>query len=367
MTRIYLDYNATCPIRAEAIDAVAAAMRVAGNASSIHADGRAARKLIEDAREQVAALAGVRSAQVIFNSGATEGNNTILSGFQDKRILALATEHPSVHESARAAEYIPVTKDGVVDFEKFETILGQSPAPALVAAQLVNSETGVIQPIASLAARAKAKGALVLCDAVQAAGRIPLDFKSAGVDYMTLSAHKFGGPQGVGAIVFREGLQIPKFLHGGGQEKRQRAGTENVAGIAGFGTAAKIALEELDSYQKHCALLHERLERGLKTIANDLVIIAESGPRICNTTNIILPGVAAETQVMAMDLEGVSVSSGSACSSGTFKPSHVLGAMGYDAESARSALRFSTGWATTEAEIDAALTAYARMVSRVRK
>ncbi len=367
MARIYLDYNATCPIRAEVIGAAADAMRIAGNASSIHADGRAARKLVEDAREHVATLAGVRASQVIFNSGATEGNNTILSGFQDRRILALATEHPSVHEAARAAEFIPVTQDGVIDLEKFETLIGQSPAPALVAAQFVNSETGVIQPVADIAARAKAKGALVLCDAVQAAGRMTLDFKSLGVDYMTLSAHKFGGPQGVGALVFREGLQIPKFLHGGGQEKRQRAGTENVAGIAGFGIAAQIALENMDAYRKHCAVLHDRLERGLRTIANDLVIIAENAPRICNTTNVLLPGVPAETQVMAMDLEGIGVSSGSACSSGTFKPSHVLAAMGYDAETARSALRFSTGWATTEADIDAALAAYARMVSRVRK
>lgn len=367
MARIYLDYNATCPIRAEVIEAAADAMRIAGNASSIHGDGRAARKIVEDARENIAALAGVRSAQVIFNSGATEGNNTVLSGFQGRRVLALATEHPSVHEAARAAEYIPVTASGGVDMDRYEILLGQSPAPALVAVQCVNSETGVIQPVADIAARAKNKGALVLCDAVQAAGKIPLDFKSLGVDYMTLSAHKFGGPQGVGALIFREGLQIPKFLHGGGQEKRQRAGTENVAGIVGFGIAAKIARQNLTAFEAHCASLQIRLESGLRAIANDIVITGESASRAPNTTNIILPRVPAETQVMAMDLEGVSVSSGSACSSGTFKPSHVLAAMGFDAEAAKSALRFSTGWATTEAEIDAALAAYARMVARVRK
>lgn len=367
MARIYLDCNATCPIRAEAIDAAASAMRVCGNPSSVHADGRAARKIVEDAREQVAALAGVRSSQVIFNSGATEGNNTILSGFREKLVLVGATEHPSILQPAFGAEYLPVKEDGTIDLDKFEIILHASPAPALVAVQYVNSETGVVQPVADIARHAKDKGALVLCDAVQAAGKIPLDFKSLGVDYMTLSAHKCGGPQGVGAIVFREGLQIPKFLHGGGQEKRQRAGTENVAGIAGFGAAAKLALDGLAHYHTHCKALQDRLERGLKHIANDLIIAGESATRAPNTTNVILPGVAAETQLMALDLDGISVSSGSACSSGTFKPSHVLTAMGFDADQAKSALRFSAGWATTEADIDAALAAYARMVSRVRK
>ena len=366
MRRIYLDYNATCPVRPEAIDAAAEAMRHVGNASSIHADGRAARKIIEDAREDVAKLANVRAAQVIFNSGATEGNNTILSGYQDKLVLVSPMEHPSVLEAAPKAEFLPVTKDGVIDLDKFEVIMETS-APALICVQLVNSETGAIQPVADIARIAKAKNALVHCDAVQAAGRLPLDFKTLGVDYLTLSAHKFGGPQGAGALVFREGLQMPKFMRGGGQEKRQRAGTENVAAIAGFGVAATLALRDLDSYQSRCKAFAATLERALIQIANDLIVVSETAPRVANTTNVILPGLSAETQLMAMDLEGVSVSSGSACSSGTFKPSHVLAAMGFDESASKSALRFSTGWATTDADIDEAIKAYARMVSRVRK
>jgi cysteine desulfurase len=366
MRRIYLDYNATCPIRPEAIDAAVGAMKHAGNASSIHADGRGARKLIEDARSHVAALANVRPAQVIFNSGATEGNNTIISGYQDKAVFVSAIEHPSILEAAPHAKQIPVTKDGVIDIDALKAML-EKDAPALVAVQLVNSETGIIQPVAELAALAKQNGAMVLCDAVQAAGRIDIDFKSLGADYLTLSAHKFGGPQGTGALVFREGLQMPKFMRGGGQEKRQRAGTENVAALAGFGIAAKIAAAEIETYNTRCKVFQNKLESALKAIANDLIVVGENAPRVSNTTNVILPGVSAETQLMAMDLEGVSLSSGSACSSGTFKPSHVLASMWLDADSAKSALRFSTGWATTDADIEEAVDAYARVVSRVRR
>ncbi|HEU4838734.1 MAG TPA: cysteine desulfurase family protein, partial [Micavibrio sp.] len=359
MRRIYLDYNATCPIFPEAIDAAAAAMAHTGNASSIHADGRAARKIVEDSRGDVAKLANVRAAQVIFNSGATEGNNTILSGYQDKTVLVSPMEHPSILEAAPKADYLPVTKDGLVDLEKFEALM-QVSAPALVCVQLVNSETGVIQPVADIARLAKAKGAMVHCDAVQAAGRIAIDFPSLGVDYLTLSAHKFGGPQGIGALIFREGLQMPKFMRGGGQEKRQRAGTENVAAIAGFAAAATRALENIDTYQSRCKAFQAKLESALRSCANDIIIAGENAPRVSNTTNVILPGASAETQLMAMDLEGIAVSSGSACSSGTFKPSHVLAAMGHGADEARSALRFSTGWATTDADIDEATAAYAR-------
>ncbi len=366
MKRTYLDYNATAPIRPEVIASVADAMRVAGNASSIHTDGRAARKIVEDARNDVAGLTNVRPAQVIFNSGATEGNNTILSGYKDKCVFISAIEHPSVMEAAAHAKQIPVTKDGLVDLAAFEKML-RNETPALVSVQLVNSETGVIQPIAEIAGLVKSKGALIHCDAVQAAGRIALDFKSLGVDYLTLSAHKFGGPHGAGAILFREGLQIPKFLHGGGQEKRQRAGTENIAAIAGFGTAAKLALESFDDYRAKTTGFQKTLEAAIKQAANDIIIVGENAPRASNTTAIIIPGASAETMLMAMDLEGVSISSGSACSSGTFKPSHVITAMGFGDEAAKSALRFSTGWATTSADIDNALDAFSRVISRIKK
>lgn len=366
MTKIYLDYNATTPVFPEVIVAVTEAMRSPGNASSVHGFGREARKLIEDARARVAALVHVRPAQVIFNSGATEGNNTILSGYRDKPVLVCATEHPSVLQAAFHAKKIPVTKDGVVDREIFEKMLVDE-SPALVCIQLVNSETGVVQPVAELASLARQKGVLVHCDAVQAAGRVAVDFKSLNVDTLTLSAHKFGGPQGVGALIFREGLQTPKLLHGGGQEKRQRAGTENVAAIAGFGVASERAATDLPVLQGRMKDLQYKLESGLKNIVGDLVVVGERASRVFSTTSILLPGVTAETQLMAMDIEGVALSSGSACSSGSFKPSGVLTAMGYSEDDAKCALRFSTGWATTNAEIDQALAAYARVVERVRK
>ncbi len=366
MHRIYLDYNATCPIRPAAIDAAAAVMHEVGNASSIHGHGRAARTHVEDARVQVASLAGVRPAQVIFNSGATEGNNTILSGYRDQVVLVSAIEHPSVLESAPHAKKIPVTKDGIIDLEALEKMLTEH-TPALVSIQYVNSETGVIQPVADAAALIKAAGAKFHCDAVQAAGRIALDFAASGADYMTLSGHKFGAPQGAGAVIFREGLQMPKYMHGGGQEKRQRAGTENVAAIAGFGVAAELAAQELHAYQDLCLGFRRVLEEGLRACASDIIIIGENALRVTNTTDVILPGISAETQMMAMDLEGIAASSGSACSSGTFKPSHVLAAMGLGEDAAKSALRFSTGWATTIADIEDTVAAYGRMVARVRK
>lgn len=366
MRKIYLDYNATAPIRIEAIDAASAAMRDVGNASSLHGFGRGARKIVEDAREDVASLVGVRSAQVIFNAGATEGNNTILSGYTDKVVFIGATEHPSVTEAAPHAKRIPVSKDGLIDFAALEKMLAAE-KPALVSVQLVNSETGVIQPIDKISALVKSSGALMHCDAVQAAGRIDLDFKSLGVDYMTLSGHKFGAPQGAGALIFREGLQMPKFMRGGGQEKRQRAGTENVAAIAGFGVAAKIAKSELEQYRAHTGALQKQLESGLRLAANDIVIVGEAAPRVSNTTAAVLPGASAETVLMAMDIEGVAISSGSACSSGTFKPSHVLTSMGYTEEDSRSALRFSTGYATTDADINDALAAFSRVLQRIRK
>jgi cysteine desulfurase len=366
MKRAYLDYNATAPVLPEVIALTAEIMGRVGNASSIHGFGRDARKTVEDARAQVAALAAVRPAQVVFNAGATEGNNTILSGFQDQIIYINSTEHPSIIESAPNAIHVPVTKDGVIDLAALEKMMAERP-PALLCLQLVNSETGAIQPVAEASEIARKHSARILCDAVQAAGRIPIDFKSLNVDYLTLSAHKFGGPQGVGALIFREGLQLPKLLRGGGQERRQRAGTENVAGIAGFGLAAQKALENMGAYQSACEAFRAKLESGLKEIAPQIIIAGENAARVCNTTCAILPGVSAETQLMNMDLEGVAVGSGSACSSGAMKPSHVLTAMSFSESDARASLRFSTGWATTIADIDAALNAYEKMAARVGK
>ncbi len=363
MNPVYLDYNATAPLREEAREALVSALSHTGNASSVHAFGRKARKMVEDARAHVAALCGVKSLQVIFNGGATEGNNTILSGYKNRRVLVSATEHPSILEAMPDAVKIPVTRNGLLDMAAYETLLKDG--AALVSVQYVNSETGVIQQIKEISALARQHGAMMHTDAVQAAGRIAIHFTDLGVDYLTLSAHKFGGPQGIGALIFREGLQVPNFMKGGGQERRQRAGTENIAAIAGFGAAAATALRELDHYQRIKAL-RDTLEHALRAARNDIIVYGDTAPRVANTAYIGLPGVSAETQLMAMDLAGVAVSSGSACSSGTFKPSHVLAAMGADEVAAKSALRFSLGWATTDADIDRAIAAWTDMAHRTK-
>lgn len=363
MDRLYLDYNATAPMRPATRDIVMEVFGETGNAASVHAHGRTARKRVEDARAQVAALAGVRAQQVIFNSGATEANNTIMHGMDGRRVLVSAIEHLSVLESAPHAEKIPVTSDGVVDMDAFKRMLNDGMPPALVSVMLVNSETGAIQPVKEIAKLAKDAGALMHTDAVQAMGRIDVNLKDLDVDMMSVSAHKIGGPQGVGAIIFRETQLLPKFMRGGTQEMHQRAGTQNVAGIAGFGHAAEATLKDLKDYPRITAL-RDDLENRLRAISNDIVIHAGKAPRVGNTTNIGLPGISAETQLMALDLDGVSVSAGSACSAGSYKPSYVLAAMGADDEGARSALRISLGWATTSADIDRFIAAWTTMRNR---
>jgi cysteine desulfurase len=248
----------------------------------------------------------------------------------------------------------------------FKALLDKGPAPALVSVMLVNSETGAIQPIKEIAALAKARGALMHTDAVQAAGRIPLDIKDLGVDMMSLSAHKIGGPQGVGAMIFRETQLLPKFMRGGSQETHQRAGTQNVAGIAGFGHAVQATLNEMKDYARITAL-RDHLETEVRKISNEAIVYAGNVLRVGNTSNIGFPGMSSETQLMALDLEGVSVSSGSACSAGSFKPSYVLAAMGADEDDARSALRISLGWATTSADIDRFIAAWTALYTRTKK
>lgn len=345
---IYLDHNATTPIRPEAADAVSAAMRMHGNASSVHTAGRNARALVETARGDVAALVGADPKQVIFTSGATEANNAVLKSFSGK-ILVSGIEHPSVLEAAPNAQRIPVGTDGIVDLHALENMIEGA---SLISVMMVNNETGVIQPIEKIAALAKAKGIRVHCDAVQAAGRIPL---SMNVDYLTLSAHKMGGPQGVGALVTVPGAPPVKLIHGGGQERRARAGTENVMGIAGFGAAAKAV--NIEAFQK-LASLRNIIEQTIPGIT----VFGQSAARVANTTCFALPGVAADTQLMALDLAGICVSSGSACSSGTVKPSHVLEAMGIAPELATCALRVSLGWNTTQADVDTFIAAYTKFI-----
>lgn len=352
-------------MRPEVRDLVIKIMESVGNASSVHGYGRAARKYVEQARAQVAGLCAVESDQVTFTSGATESINTVLHAFRDKKVLTSAIEHPAVLQAAPHATRIPVTKDGIIDIAAYKNMLTESPPPALVCLMLVNSETGVIQPVAEAAALAHEKGALVFVDAVQGAGRLDLNMRKLNADYMALSAHKMAGPQGVGALMTRQGLEIPKFMLGGGQEKNCRAGTHNTAGIAGMGLAAQIAKENLTHYDA-LTKLRDEMETRLRALSNKITIYGESAPRVGNTCNVGLQGIPAQTQLMALDLDGIAVSSGSACSSGAFKPSHVLTAMGASDEEAKSALRISLGWNTTRANIEAFLASYEKIVQRAK-
>lgn len=363
---VYLDYNATAPIRPEVIERVSAVMAEVGNASSVHSFGQQARKHVEDARKSIADLVGSTPKQLVFTSGATESNNTALAPYAHKRVLVSSIEHPAVIEAAPHADLIPVNADGVIDVGAFEAMLNDGEPPAIVSVMMVNSETGAIQPVKEIAKLARAKGALVHTDAVQAVGRIAVNFEELDVDFLSLSAHKMAGPQGAGAFIFRKGLTFEKFMKGGTQERMQRGGTINVAGIAGFGVAADLAMQSFDHYTQ-LKSMHDAMEAQILEICPDALICAQNAPRIGNTSNIGLPGVPAQTQLMALDLAGIAVSSGSACSSGSFKPSHVLKAMGMDDENASNALRISSGWATTQSDFDRFVEAWKNMVERTKR
>lgn len=347
----YLDWNATAPMRAEAAAAVSDALVRWGNPSSIHRRGRAARRIIERAREEVAALVGdIDPSGVVFVSGGTEANHLALLGTGRKRVLVSAIEHDSVRRVFATAETILVDRDGVVDLDALERLLAGDAQPALVSVMFANNETGVIQPVAEIAAVARRYGALFHCDAVQAAGKLALDARAIGADLVTLSAHKIGGPPGIGALVITGDVDLAPLLRGGGQERGRRAGTENLPGIAGFAAAAKAAAEEIAAYDRVRAL-REQLEAEIVSAAPEAVIFATGAPRLPNTSAIAMPGLAAETQVIALDLDGVMVSAGAACSSGKVGPSHVLAAMGVEPDLAASTIRVSLGWSSTAADI----------------
>lgn len=377
--KTYMDYNATAPLRPEAREAMIVAMQAPHNASSPHGYGRKGRKIIEQAREKIAALTGAPPGQVIFNSGATEGNNTVLqhfaNAFPEDQILVSAIEHPSVLDVWPDAKHVPVSPDGVLDLTALEDIL-KTGKTSLVSVMLVNNETGVVQPVAEAAALAKRYGALFHCDAVQAAGHIPIDIDTLGVDFLTLSAHKIGGPQGAGALVLGLCGITPKLLLGGGQEKKARAGTENVAAIAGFGAAAEAARSGLTSRPAKLKRLRDHLECKLcevtgsqagKTDKNRIIIHGRNAARAPGTTMFSLPGASSETLLMALDLEDIAVSNGAACSSGKVEPSRVLMAMGRSREEAKSALRISLGWASTEHDIERFLSAWTQVCERLSK
>ncbi len=364
--RAYLDYNATAPIRPSAAAAVSEALQLGGNPSSVHAFGRAARARLEDARDSVAALAGARPEHLVFTSGGTEANNLALTWALGGRVLVSAGEHSSILEAAPQAESVPLKADGQVDLAALEELLAEAPRPSLVSLMLANNETGVIQPLAEAARLARAAGVPVHCDAVQAAGKVALEIADLGVQLLSLSAHKIGGPAGVGALVVAEDLSLEPLLRGGGQERRRRAGTENLPGIAGFAAAAREAAGQLCEFGQ-LARLRDRIEAEAKAIAPEVRIFGNAAPRLANTSCLAMPGVRAETQVMALDLAGVAVSAGAACSSGKVAPSHVLQAMGVEDALADGAIRVSLGWASVPEDVDRFLAAWAELYANTKE
>jgi len=378
--RIYLDWNATAPLRPQARAAALAALDSSGNPSSVHAEGRAARRLIEEAREKVAALVAAEPRNVVFTSGGTEANMLALTpasgpdGKAPDRLLISALEHPSVLAGGRfaaaAVQRVPASGDGRIDLAALaDALAALEGSRALVSLMLANNETGVVQPVSEAARLTHEAGGVLHVDAVQAAGRIPCDINAIGADLLTLSGHKIGALKGVGAVVRRDAaVPFPApLIRGGGQERGARAGTENVAGIAAFGAAAAAALVDLGAEAGDMRALRDRFEAGLRSASPDIVVFGAGAERLPNTTLFALNSMKAETAVIAFDLEGVAVSSGAACSSGKVQPSHVLAAMGVPPELARAAVRVSLGPTTTQSEIDRTIQAWIRISSVLRK
>jgi len=369
--RVYLDWNATTPLRSEARAAMLAAYELIGNPSSVHAEGREARRLVEDARIALATAVGALPRNVVFTSAGTEANALALSpglrsasGGPVQRLLVSAIEHASVLAGgqfpAASVGQIRVTRSGLVDLDHLRLLLSDGP-PALVSIMAANNETGALQPIADAAPIVHEAGGLLHVDAIQALGKIAFNINAVDADLATFSAHKIGGPKGVGALVVAEGLAgLEPVLRGGGQELGRRAGTENVAGIAGFGAAVKVALQALPEDAERVATLRDCLEKGLRAVAS-AAVFSEDVQRLPNTVLFTAPGLKAETAVIGFDLEGIAVSSGSACSSGKVQPSHVLSAMGFDPAVAQGAVRLSLGWSTKPEDINLCLEAWRKL------
>lgn len=376
--RAYLDHNATAPIRPEVLRVVVDAMTRPANPSSVHAEGREARALVERARGQVAALVGAASEDVIFTGGGSEANATALrpaalatgAGEPAAALIRGATEHASVlsgHGFGPRAMLAPVTPDGLIDLAALDRMLDASPPAALVSIGIANNETGVVQPVPDIARLVHARSGLLQVDAVQAAGRLPLALEVLGCDALTLSAHKLGGPCGVGALVLAPGRAGPgiAMIRGGAQEGRRRAGTENVAGIVGFGLAAEMAGKGLAAEALRLRALRDWAEAEIRRIAPDAAIFGEASPRLPNTVGFAIPGLPAETALAALDLDGVAVSSGSACQSGKVGRSHVLAAMGVPPDLASGAIRVSFGWSSCDEDVIRFATALEKLVQRL--
>jgi cysteine desulfurase len=383
-TPIYCDYNAGAPVRAEAAVAMARALAVAGNPSSVHGAGRRARATIEDAREKIAASVGATAENVVFTSGATDALHLVLDAFEAAErnrepilgvegvfvglppppsLIVSEVEHDALFEHGRRREMLraPVQRDGTIDVAVLETIVREAAKPALVAVQLANNETGVIQPIARVAALCREHGAMLLVDAAQAFGRTPVNIADLDATYLVVSSHKLGGPQGVGALILAPGAPFATTRFGGGQERGRRPGTENGPAIVGFGVAVEWALRELTEETARVVALRDRFEANLP---RDAVVFGAGAKRLPNTSNFALPGITAETAVIAMDLEGVAISSGAACSSGKVRSSRVLAAMGVAPDLARAALRVSFGHESKASDVDEVLHALNKIAAR---
>jgi cysteine desulfurase len=377
--RIYFDYNATTPLAPEAADAVASATRnLFGNASSVHFFGQQAKAAVDNARTAAAALIGADPSEIVFTSGGTESDNFAIRGAADaleqgkrRHVIASAIEHEAVLNTLKAlarrgwrTTLLPLDASGVVSRDRLrEVMTGDT---ALVSVMHANNEIGTIQPVAELAAIAHEHGALMHTDAVQAVGKIPVDVKALGVDLLSLSAHKFNGPKGVGVLWIRRGTRLVSTMTGGKHERNRRGGTENVPGIAGLGVAARLARKKLDGEAQRIAALRDRLEHGILSTVGGTAVNGAPSPRVPNTTNISFDGVEAESLLIALDLEGFAVSTGSACSSGTLEPSHVLRAMGLPSHRTQNSIRFSLGAGNTEVEVDALVTKLPGVVAKLR-
>ena len=371
MSRTYLDYNATAPLRPEAREALLAALEI-GNPSSVHEEGRKARALVEAARADVAALVSAPAETVIFTSGGTEACNLALGLRQApageiKRLLLSAIEHSAIlaaaEESVLPVELLPVTADGVVDMAALDAAL-QDETPALVCVMLANNETGTIQPIAEIAAKTRAHGSLLFCDAVQAAGKMPIDIFALGVDVLSLSGHKLGAPMGIGALVTRPAVVVPPQLLGGGQELGRRAGSENISGIAAFAAAAKAAMRDINDFA-NLADLRDDMEAALLAVQPQTEIFGKHADRLANTSCFALGGLNSETLVMALDLAGVSVSAGSACSSGKVSRSHVLAAKQAETQTSKGVLQVSLGWQSNREDTEKLVNEWTKLAGRV--
>jgi cysteine desulfurase len=378
-SRIYLDHNATSPLRPEALRAMEHVLGISSaNPSSMHLEGRQARSLLDRARRQVANLAGCMPAEIVFTSGGSEAIAAAVRGVCDRapddrrRIVVSGSEHSAVLESARLAArrgglVVPVScgQDGRVDIDRFLMHLG--PDVALACLQWANNETGVLQPIEEIGRACRERGIPFLVDAVQAAGKIEINPRRSYADLLALSGHKIGGPQGTGALVVRSGLVLAPLIGGGAQEERRRGGTENVAGLVGFGAAAEAAVAEIRDEARRLLRQRARIESRLREVYPVVRFHGQSASRLPNTVNLAIPGVPGEMLTIALDLAGISVSTGSACASGAVEPSHVLLDMGFEEEEARGAVRISLGWNTSPADVDGFLERFPEIVDQVRE